>query len=116
MARIVDGAKQDLENAQMWDGEGFGIEFVQALDAVLSNREKFEFTNSSELMTASFEADAESVMVNITAGDRSTDILATRDLTPTLTIGAIKKEIAQFLAEPSPTVTEIAGLEEVIYD
>ena len=120
MAQIVDGAKQILENAQMWDGDGFGIEFVQAFDRVLTKRTTFEFTNSSDLMTASFEADPESVMINITAGDRSTDILATRDLTPTLTIGAIKKEIAVFLADgdnsPTPIVTEIAGLEEVIHN
>ena len=66
-------------------------------------------------MTARFEADAESVMVNLTVGDRTTDIIAARDLTPTLTIGAIKKEIAAFLAEETlPMVTEIAGLEEMV--
>jgi hypothetical protein len=115
MAKIVDGAKETLENSPMWDDGGFGMEFVEMLDTVLSKRSTFEFTNSSELMTARFEADAESVMVNLTVGDRTTDIIAARDLTPTLTIGAIKKEIAAFLAEETlPMVTEIAGLEEMV--
>jgi hypothetical protein len=115
MAKIVDGAKETLESSQMWDDGGFGMEFVQMLDIVLSKRSTFEFTNSSELMTARFEADSESVMVNLTVGDRTTDIIAARDLTPTLTIGAIKKEIAAFMEDgPTPMTTEIAGLEEMV--